>query len=144
MNLQQIIEDDIIKLITIKDVDNRGLSDRMLFYLNAYISSKNIIDDSIREKILYAANDAVKEYNLRSYHPPFSILFFELYYSILKRYSKKSKILYLDCKLFEIDKFDFNNEREFINLYHSFGIYWCQKSNISKYIKDKCKECDNE
>lgn len=140
--LMNQIKNDIIQLSTQKDSDNRGLSDRMLFYLNSYVASKKLVSKSISDMLLNAADEAVIEYNSYKTHEPFSILFFELYYSILKKVSR-SKLLYTKCNYYFIDNFSISdNSREFIKLYHSFGIYWGQKIKIPKHISKKCAEFD--
>ena len=97
MDLIKIIEQDIIKLTTQSDSDNRGLSDRMLFYLNAYTASQGIVNQHIRNKILISANNTVIEYNSYKSHDAFSILFFEIYYALLIGVFKEN--IHYECLL---------------------------------------------
>ena len=145
MRLKSIIENDIIALVTTNDSDNRGLSDKMLYILNSYFSTKGVISDMIRKKLLTAANLLIDSYN-KSQPDSFGILFFELYYTLLKKFSKKSKS---SVPLNEITNFEIVSlelpigSREFIKLYYSFGVYWGQRVfGIREHIKRKCREAE--
>ena len=139
--IKQKIIDDLDLLLTTRDSGNRGLSDHMLFYLNVY----TVIDGfrKSRSKILIKANELLKQYNSSNTTDLFSMIFFELYYNTLRiksNYKLKGK-----CKVFTNIIHNENKTREFIKLYHNFGLFWAQHTNlVNPLIKKKCQEIDKD
>ena len=66
-------------------------------------------------------------------------LFFELYFHTLKRISKcKGK-----CRIYKVNH-NKSVTRDFIKLYHGFGIYWSQKDKklVNNHIYTECQRVD--
>tara|TARA_Y100001958_G_C21234923_1_gene561150 strand:+ start:622 stop:1410 length:789 start_codon:yes stop_codon:yes gene_type:complete len=137
--IKQKVKRDLELLLTIQDSDKRGLSDHMLFLLNAYTVTGKFT--SFRKRILYKAHELLGFYNKSNTMDLFSMLFFELYYNTLRikcKYQLKEK-----CKVFPNIVYNRTKVRDFIKLYHNFGLYWAQHTNlVNPLIKKKCREID--
>ena len=134
--IKQKVKEDLELLVTIPDSDNRGLSDHMLFYLNVYPYA-----GKFKRRILNKVRELVEKYNESSTTDLFSMLFFELYYNTLRikcKYQLKGR-----CKVFTNIVYNQGSVREFIKLYHNFGLFWAQHTNlVNPLLKEKCREID--
>ena len=137
MDIKDKINQDLELFLTTEDPGGRGLSDHMLFYMNIYPLIGKY--KKYRTILLNKVRRLVTEYNNRHTTDLMGMIFFELYYNTLRRlckYKLKEK-----CKVFTNISYTNTNKREFIKLYHSFGIYWAQHTNlVNPVIKQKCEE----
>ena len=135
--VKQKVKEDLELLLTIPDSGNRGLSDHMLFYLNVYPFA-----GKYKKRILNKVRELLEEYNESGTTDLFSMLFFELYYNTLRikcKYQLKGR-----CKVFTNIVYNHGTEREFIKLYHNFGLFWAQHTTnlVNPLLQEKCREID--
>ena len=126
--IRQQIKQHLHQFTTSPDSDNRGLSDLMLFYTNVYHSIHHLRLPQYKKEILKKAKQLLSQYNSQKTHDFFGCLFFELYFNTFKKISKNK--LKGTCKHFTVPRPTMKHERDFIHLYHNFGIYWAQKCNL--------------
>jgi len=137
MDAKHKIKEYLELLLTNPDSGNRGLSDHMLFYLNVYPFA-----GKFKKRILNKVRELLEEYNESETTDLFSMLFFELYYNTLRikcKYQLKGR-----CKVFTNIVYNHGAEREFIKLYHNFGLFWAQHTInlVNPLLQEKCREID--